>query len=80
MFPITTILSPVSAILVIVDRIHRNELNAVTIAFVASTIGGHQGPPADSSIRCFMGRCDPGLCVQSVAGHVRRGLGYKWQV
>ena len=40
MFPITTILAPVSAILVIVDRNHRNELNAVTIAFVAFIIGG----------------------------------------
>ena len=40
MFPITTILSPVSAILVMIDRIHRNELNAVTIVFVAFAIGG----------------------------------------
>ena len=34
------ILFPVSAILVIIDRIHRNELDAVTIAFVATTFGG----------------------------------------
>ena len=38
--PFSIILSPVSAILVIIDRIHRNELNAVTIAYVAFTFGG----------------------------------------
>lgn len=30
-----------SAILVISDRIHRNEVNAVTIAFIAFTFGGY---------------------------------------
>ena len=38
--PFSIILSPVSAILVIIDRIHRDELNAVTIVFVAFTFGG----------------------------------------
>ena len=38
--PLSVVLSPVSAILVIVDRIQRNELDAVTIAFVAFTFGG----------------------------------------
>lgn len=38
--PLSVVLSPVSAILVIIDRIQRNELNAVTIAFVAFTFAG----------------------------------------
>ena len=38
--PFSVILSPVSAILVIIDRIHRDQFNAVTIAFVAFTFGG----------------------------------------
>ena len=38
--PFSVILSPVSVILVIIDRIHRDQFNAVTIAFVAFTFGG----------------------------------------
>ena len=40
MFPGFVFLSPVSAVLVIIDRIHRHAFNAVTIAYIALTFGG----------------------------------------
>lgn len=40
MLPGFVFLSPVSAVLVIIDRIHRDEFNAVTIAYIALTFGG----------------------------------------